>query len=97
MPNSFPHYSLGSILVLSLLLVVFPMRYGIHYPRQVSPRFNEYCGWSDLQTIATEKPQIIMVGDSKFMRGVNHKKLATETGKTVYGIGVAGPTGFNSK
>jgi hypothetical protein len=97
MPNSFLHYSPSSILVLSLLSVVIPMQYGIHIPRQVSPLFDEYCGWSDLQTIAAEKPQIVKAGDSIFKRGVNHKKLATETGKTVYGIGVAGPTGFNSK
>jgi hypothetical protein len=97
MPNPFLRYSPSLILVFSLLSVVIPMRFGIHYPRQVSPLFDEYCGWSDLQTIATEKPQIAKAGDSIFMCSVNHKKLATETGKTVYGIGVAGPTGFNSK
>lgn len=51
MPNSFLHYSPGLILVLSLLSVVNPMRYGIHIPNQVSPLFDEYCGWSDLRTL----------------------------------------------
>ncbi len=90
MLRSFLRYSLSLVLVLTLLSVIIPARYGVHYPRQVGPLFDEFFKRDGLQAIATEKPQIVMVGDLVFMRGVDRKKLASETGKTVYGIGVAG-------
>lgn len=90
MTKSFLRFSLLLVLVLALLSVVIPLRYGVRYPHPVGPLFNEFYKRDSLLAIATEKPQIVMVGDSVFMRGVDRKKLAAETGKTVYGIGVAG-------
>jgi hypothetical protein len=90
MKKSILRYSFFLILVLALLSVYIPRRYGVHYPHQVGPLFDEFFKRDGLHDIATKKPQIVMVGDSVFMRGVDRKKLAEETGKTVYGIGVAG-------
>ncbi len=90
MAKSFLRYSLSLMLLLAILSVVIPIRYGVRYPRQVGPLFDDYFKRDGLQAIATQKPQIVMLGDSVFMRGVDRKKLANETGKTVHGIGVAG-------
>lgn len=90
MLKSFLRYSLFLLIALALLSVYIPTRYGVEYPRQIGPLFDEFYKREGLLTIATEKPQIVMVGDSVFMRGVDRKLLAAETGKTVYGIGVAG-------
>lgn len=90
MKNAFLRYLLFLLLTLALLSVYIPLRYGVKYPRQIGPLFDKFYKREGLLTIATEKPQIVMVGDSVFMRGVDRKMLAAETGKTVYGIGVAG-------
>lgn len=90
MPKSFLRYSLSLFIALALLSVYIPVRYGVEYPRQIGPLFDEFYKREGLLTIATEKPQIVMVGDSVFMRGVDRKLLAEKTGKTVHGIGVAG-------
>lgn len=90
MKNSFLRYGIFLLITLALLSVAIPRRYGVQYPRQVGPLFDAFYKRDGLQNIATKKPQIVMVGDSVFMRGVDRPKLAEETGKTVYGIGVAG-------
>lgn len=90
MSRSFLRYSLSLVFIISLLSVIIPIRYGVQYPREAGPLFDEYFKLESLKTIATEKPQIVMVGDSIFMVGVDLKKLAAGTGKTVYGIGEAG-------
>jgi hypothetical protein len=88
--KSFLRYSIFLLLILALLSVAIPLRYGVRYPRPVGPLFDPFYKRDGLQDIATKKPQIVMVGDSVFMRGVDRAQLAEGTGKTVYGIGVAG-------
>jgi hypothetical protein len=80
------------ILVFAFVLLYFyiPVRYDIQYPREIGPLFNEFFRRDSLQNIADGKPQIVLVGDSVLMRGVNRKELAAQTGKKVYEIGVAG-------
>ncbi len=90
MKKNFFRYSIFLLLTLALLSVIIPSRYGVKYPREIGPLFDEFYKRDSLQDIATKKPQIVMVGDSVFMRGVDRKQLAADTGKSVYGIGVAG-------
>lgn len=88
--KSFCRYGIFLLLTLAFLSVAIPLRYGIRYPRPVGPLFDSFYKRDGLRDIATKKPQIVMVGDSVFMLGVDRAQLAEGTGKTVYGIGVAG-------
>lgn len=90
MQRSFLRYILLLALAFVLLSVYLPRRYRVHYPRQIGPQFDEFYRRDSLRAIAIKRPQIVVVGDSVFMRGVDLQQLAEGTGKTVSGIGVAG-------
>ena len=77
----------AAFLALSLYI---PARYEVRYPRPVGPLFDRFYKRVHLRDIATQKPQVVFLGDSVFMRGVDLPSLAEGTGKSVYGIGVAG-------
>jgi hypothetical protein len=90
MTRSFIRYFLMLIVVLIIFSLYIPIRYDVHYPREIGPLFDSFYKRVSLRAIAIEQPQMVVLGDSVFMRGVDLNQLAAETGKTVYGIGVAG-------
>jgi len=90
MAKSFWRYLLILLAVSTLASAYIPARYEVLYPRAVGPTFDHFYKRVHLRYIAIQKPQIVILGDSVFMRGVDLKRLAEGTGKTVYGIGVAG-------
>jgi len=90
MNKSFLRYIIALIVVLAALSFYIPARYDVRYPRNIGPLFDPFYKRISLRTIAVDQPQIVVLGDSVFMRGVDLDELSIGVGKTVYGIGVAG-------
>lgn len=90
MNKSFLRYILTLIVVIMTLAFYIPARYNVRYPREIGPQFDPFYKRVSLRAIAIDQPQMIVLGDSVFMRGVDLDQLAAGTGKTVYGIGVGG-------
>lgn len=90
MTRSFGRYLWMLLAACILLSILIPFRTGVRYPRPLGPQFDESYRRDSLRAITIKRPQIVMVGDSVFMRGVDLQRLAEGTGKSVSGIGVAG-------
>jgi hypothetical protein len=90
MNKSFLRYLLTLTVVLAASFFYIPARYDVRYPREIGQLFDPFYKRVSLRTIAIDQPQMVVLGDSVFMRGVDLDQLSAGTGKTVYGIGVAG-------
>lgn len=63
---------------------------GATFPRQPGPILNREVRFNHLQHINEYQPQIVLLGDSTLVLGVDPQALARQTGKSVYSIGIPG-------
>ncbi len=90
MARPFLRYLLALLATFTALSFAIPARIDVRYPREIGPQFDVFYRRDSLREIAVNRPQIVLVGDSVFMRGVRLGQLAEGTGRTVHGIGVGG-------
>lgn len=82
----------GLILTIIMILtsVILPRTYETHFPRNPGPTLDKQLRTNYLDYIEENHPQIVLLGDSTLVLGVDADALAEQTGKSVYSIGVPG-------
>ncbi len=63
---------------------------GVTFPREPGPILDRKIRFSHLRHINEYQPQIVLLGDSTLVLGVDAEALAEQTGKSVYSIGIPG-------
>jgi hypothetical protein len=81
-------------LILTILLVAtsvrLPRTYGQSFPRHPGPTLDPKVRTDHLTYINENQPHIVLIGDSTLVLGMDPQALASQTGKSVYSIGIPG-------
>lgn len=81
-------------LLLTILLVassiLLPRTYGQSFPRHPGPTLDRQVRTDHLTYINENQPQIVLIGDSTLVLGMDPQALASQTGRSVYSIGIPG-------
>lgn len=81
-------------LILAIILIsasaFFLRSRGVTFPRAPGPILDRKVRFVHLQHINENQPQIVLLGDSTLVLGVDPQALAEQTGKSVYSIGIPG-------
>ena len=82
----------GLILTIIMILtsVILPRTYETEFPRNPGPALDKQLRTNHLTYIEENQPQIVLLGDSTLVLGVDTDALAEQTGKSVYNIGIPG-------
>lgn len=79
----------AALLVTSFVL---PARYGLPYPQQLGPTFDPVVKQEYIKEISAGKPEVVVIGDSVVVFGIDQNTLAKELGVNVYAMGMPGST-----
>ncbi|GAB1471514.1 hypothetical protein MASR2M66_23920 [Chloroflexota bacterium] len=81
------------LVILAILLVSGPsilIRYKLNYPAKLGPKFNPIIKNEPLINIESEKPAIVLIGDSTLGEGVDETLLSDELGLVTYRAAIPG-------
>ena len=82
------------ILLLSIIMVVasiiLPRRYNLEFPRKPGPALDAKVRRNYIDVLVEQEPEIVLIGDSTLVLGVDADSLAQQTGRSVYSIGIPG-------
>lgn len=82
------------LLVLTIILLaasfVLPRKYGISFPREPGPILDQYFRVNHRKHLEAAKPEIVLMGDSTLLLGMDPELLEEETGKPVYSMAYGG-------
>jgi hypothetical protein len=77
-------YLMTTILLLGLLSIYIPIKYGMSYPKELGPQFDNRIRPSFINILDNEQPEILLIGDSMLGAAVNEMVVAEQLGKKVY-------------
>jgi len=86
----FLKFSLVLALLLLLTSILIHRISGIEFPRDPGPILDKQLRNNHMDYIEANQPQIVLLGDSTLVLGVDPNALAEQTGKSVYEIGIPG-------
>ncbi len=86
----FHKFSLILAVIITATSIILPHRYEMAFPRDPGPELDRYARTDSAAYIDESHPQIVLLGDSTLLLGVDEKGLAEQTGKSVYGMGKLG-------
>jgi hypothetical protein len=86
----FLKFNLILTIVVVATLIILPPAYKLDFPRDPGPILDRQVRHNHLKYIEENQPQIILLGDSTLVLGVDADALAGQTGKSVYNIGIPG-------
>lgn len=86
----FLKFSLILTIIIILTSVILPRTYETEFPRDPGPALDKQLRTNHLEYIEENQPQIVLLGDSTLVLGVDSDALAQQTGKSVYSIGIPG-------
>ncbi len=86
----FLKFGLILTIIIALTSVILPRTYEMEFPRDPGPALDKQLRTNHLAYIEENHPQIVLLGDSTLVLGVDTEMLAEQTGKSVYNIGVPG-------
>lgn len=82
------------ILLLSIIMVIssiiLPRRYDMEFPREPGPALDAKVRRNYMDALIEQEPEIILMGDSTLVLGVDADLLAQQTDRSVYSIGIPG-------
>ncbi|MBC7877086.1 MAG: hypothetical protein H7Y59_07955 [Anaerolineales bacterium] len=82
------------ILLLSIIMVatsiILPRRYNLDFPRNPGPALDAKVRRNYIDVLVEQEPEIVLMGDSTLVLGLDADLLAQQTGKSVYSIGIPG-------
>jgi len=82
-----------SLILAAILIpasVLIPRAYGISFPRQPGPATDRQVRTHHIEYMDEHQPQIVLIGDSTLVLGMDPDLLAERTGRSVYRIGIPG-------
>jgi hypothetical protein len=83
-------FSLILAVILIAASIILPPIHGLTFPRHPGPTLDRQVRDNHLDYIEENQPQIVLLGDSTLVLGVDADALAEQTGKSVYSIGIPG-------
>lgn len=86
----FLKFSLLLAIVIGATSVILPRRYAVTFPRNPGPELDSYARKDGVMYIEENHPQIVLLGDSTLMLGVDEDLLEARTGTSVYNMGQLG-------
>jgi len=70
--------------------IVVSRRYGLTLPRPPGPRFDRQVRKDHLDALVKGEPQIVLIGDSTLIYGLDEQVFSRLTGRPAYSIGIQG-------
>jgi hypothetical protein len=70
--------------------IILPRFYVMSFPRNPGPELDRYARTDSIKYIEDNHPQLILLGDSTLIDGVDENLLAGKAGKSVYSMGKLG-------
>ncbi len=77
-------------LLVTALSVLIPLRYGVTYPKPLGPSLDNYVRPKDFEEITTRQAEVVLVGDSILVLGIDPEELTRLTGRETYSMGTPG-------
>jgi hypothetical protein len=88
--RSFFRFTLLLTLMITLSSAVLPILFFMNFPRPPGPELDRQTRSDGILYIKNKHPDIVLLGDSTLMFGVDDALLAQSTGKSVYNMGKPG-------
>jgi hypothetical protein len=88
--RAFRNYIVVSILVLSLLSLYIPIRFGAHYPRDIGPQFDERVRTTYIDLLDEQQPELLLFGDSMLEPAVDENVVASQLDKKTLLVSLPG-------
>jgi hypothetical protein len=88
--KAFLQYLVVLLTLVTLSWVVIPARYGVSYPRDVKPQFDNYIRRKYVKDIDERQPDLLLLGDSMLYPAVNDVILSERLDKKILSIGLPG-------
>jgi hypothetical protein len=88
--QAFRNYLLTLLVTSVLVSACVLQRYHAAYPGTVGPELDDSISTQYRDAIASQQPEIVVLGDSMVQENVDAKALASRLGRTVYSIGYPG-------
>jgi hypothetical protein len=88
--QAFRNYLLTLLVTSILISVCVLQRYHAAYPGTVGPELDDSISTQYRDTIVSQGPEIVVLGDSMVQENVDAKALASRLGRSVYSIGYPG-------
>lgn len=86
----FLKFSLLLIVILIITSIILPVTYETSFPRDPGPTLDHQARTNHLKYIEENQSEIVLLGDSTLVLGVDANQLAEQTSKPVYSIGIPG-------
>ncbi len=86
----FLKFSLLLSIIMVISSVILPRRYDLTFPRNPGPILDSKVRKNYIDVLVEQEPEIVLIGDSTLVLGVDADVLAQQTGKSVYSIGIPG-------
>ncbi len=87
---AFRRYLLILLVLSGALSFYLPVRYAVGYPKPVGPQFDNFVRQTNKKYLEENQPQIMMLGDSLLIAGVDEVTLSDALDRKAYNAGVAG-------
>jgi hypothetical protein len=86
----FRWYLLVLLLCFAALNLYILRRYDLSYPFQLGPKLDNVIRQNHTKAIVKHEPQIVLIGDSTLVKGVDAGRLSEQLDTSVYSIGLPG-------
>lgn len=86
----FLKFSLILSIILAASSIMIPRSSGMEFPREAGPSLDKQMRQNYIDILVEQEPEIVLMGDSTLVNGVNADLLAQLTDKSVYSIGIPG-------
>lgn len=87
---AFRRYVFILLMLSGMLSFYIPVRYQAGYPQPIGPQFDNFVRQTNKKYLVENQPQIMMLGDSLLIAGVDELALSDALGRKTYNAGVAG-------
>lgn len=86
----FLKFSLILVIILIITSIVFPLTYETSFPRNPGPILDRQIRINHKEYIEENQSEIVLLGDSTLVLGVDANQLAEQTNQPAYSIGIPG-------
>lgn len=88
--NALRNYLITTTLLLGLLFIHIPIRYGTPYPKAIGPQFDDHIRTTYIDLLNEEQPEILLFGDSMLEPAVDEEVVEAQLGRKTYLISLPG-------
>jgi len=83
-------YLLCLVILIIFTSIAIPRRYEVNYPKPIGPKLNNYISMKYQDALVKENADMVLIGDSVLVQGVDVPRLSQLIGKKTVGFGIQG-------